>query len=95
MFLFLCTARKDLLHTKDLAAGRVYLPIAAIVRDISLGEHGLAATIHFREFGTAPDDPNIVPPCSLVRLDDQRPQVQQRNQLIGVRCNVGVRRRHA
>src|SRR5206468_11743473 len=94
-FFFFRVTRKDFLHAKELIANHVNLAIAAIVREVTLGEDGLAATIHFREFDIATDNTNIVPTCSLVWLDDERTQFQQRKQLTGVRRNVGVRSRHA
>ena len=95
LFFFFRPTRKDLLDSEELAPDRVYLPIAAIIWEISLSEDGVPPAIHFRQFSTRPDDPNIMSACSLVRLNDEWAQFQQRKQLIGVRRDVRFRSGYA
>src|SRR5439155_866198 len=95
MFFFFRPARKDLLDAKEPASDPVNLAVAAVVRVVALSKHGLTATIHVREFRRSPDNADMMAPRSLIWLYDQRPRVQQRKQLIGMRYHVRIRCRNA
>src|SRR5881396_3016794 len=99
LFFLGSASREHLLDSEAPIADHVQLPIAASLRlVIALREDGItprASEVEVREVGAAPDDSDVVAARALIRLDHDRPVLQQGKQSVGAGRDVRGRHRHA